>query len=133
MELKRSHSVTFFKLTKRMLDVGNEPYQLRSNAQLAAEIRRFRPEPVAHLSNKQLVWTITRTRNASYDFGVEDPTVIKNWIMVDALLMPAFFAAPGVRKHFQNAFGDSDTKARDILQQIKILFCERGYSTLIWW
>lgn len=53
--------------------------------------------------------------------------------MVDALLAPSFFAAPGVRAHFQNAYGDPDTKARDILQQIKIQFREQGCGDQIWW
>lgn len=125
--------VASFKLTQRMLDAGNAPYVARANAELAAEIRAFRPDGAAHLSDKQLVWTIARAREAARAFGVMDPAVRKTWIMVDALLVPAFFAAPGVKAHFASAFGDADTKARDVLQQIKLQFRERGYGDQIWW
>lgn len=125
--------MTTFKLTKRMLEVGNAPYIARANAKLAAEIRTSWPKPVAHLSDKQLVWMVGQARDAAVRFGVKDPMIRKRWIMVHALLVPFFFTARGVEQLFANAFGDPDDKAADVLQQIKVQFCEEGFSAQIWW
>ena len=127
------YTMTSFKLTKRMRDTGNAPYVARANMKLAAEIRAFRPDPVAQYSDKQLVWRVATARDAARELGITDPVLIKRWIMTDALLMPGFFAAPGVRAHFQAAFGDPDAKAGDVLQQIKIIFFDKGHGAQIWW
>lgn len=122
-----------FKLTPAMLEIGNAPYEARTNAQLAAEIRAFRPAPVSNLSDKQLSAVVARARKAARDFGVRDPKVIRHWVMADALLTPGFFAMPSVVTHFQQAYGDADTKARDVLQLIKITLHDNGRSSEIWW
>lgn len=125
--------MTRFKLTRHMLETGNAPHEARINAEWAAEIRAFRPEPVSNLSDKQLAWVIGRSRKAARDFGVRDTDVTKNWTMVKALLAPGFFAIPSVIDHFQSAFGDPDTKARDVLQHIKITLRDNGRAAEIWW
>lgn len=122
-----------FKLTPAMLKAGNAPYEAQANAALAAEIRAFRPGPVSNLSDKQLAWVVGRSRNWAGEFGVNDPNVIKHWVMVDTLLTPCFFTMPMVAQHFQQAFGDADTKARDVLQLIKITLRENGRGSEVWW
>jgi len=84
---------------------------------------------VAETDHRDAVHSLESAR----DFGVRDPRVIKHWAMVDALLTPGFFAMPSVVTHFQQAFGEADTKARDVLQLIKVTLFENGRSSEVWW
>lgn len=80
-----------------------------------------------------MVGVVARSRKAAKSFGVSDAKVIRHWAMVEALLTPGFFAMPQVRQHFSVAYGDPDTKARDLIQLVKVDFQEFGRGAEIWW
>ncbi|MBM7066486.1 hypothetical protein [Actibacterium sp. 188UL27-1] len=121
------------KLTQKMLDVGNAPARAKANAELATEIRAFRPGPVAGLSDAQLVWAVDNSRQAALDFGLEYKRTIKQWIYVDLLLAPGFHGIPDLMSDVNGAYGDPDTKARDLFQTLKVLFRRNGRGAEIWW
>lgn len=122
-----------FRLTDQMRSVGNAQYEARLCAELGQKVRAFRPEPVSNLGDRELSWVIARSRRAALDFGVRDPDTLEDWIMVEALLAPGFFAMPEVAVHFRDAFGDPDTKAGDLLRQIRIDLRDNGRADEIWW
>ncbi|MEJ6404357.1 hypothetical protein [Yoonia sp. 2307UL14-13] len=64
---------------------------------------------------------------------MRDSATVRHWVYVEALLTPGFFALPEAVAHFRDTYGDPDTKARDLIQMIKVTLRSNGRAAEIWW
>lgn len=99
----------------------------------ALDIRAFRAEPVAAVTDEQLAEIVRRSREAARAFGIRDDRLVARFVMVDALISPLFYEQENVIDHFRQASGSADVKIGDIFQLIKITLRRYGRENEVWW
>lgn len=119
--------------SSRVVDACNAQQRSITDWRFAQDIRDFRPEPVAAVTDAQLAEIVRHSREAARAFGIRSDRLVARFVMVDALLSPRFYEMQDVISHFRQASGSPDAKIGDIFQLMKITLRYYGRENEVWW
>lgn len=120
-------------LPDAVFDEANLQEHRRADLRLARRIRAFRPGPVAHVTDRQLMEIVRQARGAARRLGIVQDRLVARFVMVDALIAPKFYEQRNVIEHFQRASGSPDARIGDLFQLMKLTLRAYGRDSEVWW